>query len=586
MKSVLMTAASLWLGVTPPVYSLADCAREDSTQIWFSPASPEAGETVRVFAVSADLAIDGLRMGAQDSDADRPVQVTRRGGPPYSLDAEVRLPLDGSGLRIEATRGDERVACRSLKPGTVSHSGSHDWSRANEAFFAAWIETLFDGPEDEGLNFKSLEPVLRDPDRNVLHNALGYREDERLPATPDCADLPYFLRAYFAWKVGLPVSFRACDRGTGSRPPHCGRPTLDTRFTQGPVPASSFTGLMRKIADTVHSGSARTGLQDEATDFYPIPLDQKRLWPGTVYADPYGHTLIIAKWIPQKGRQPGILLAADAQPDNSVSRKRFWEGNFLFANLPSAGPGFKAFRPLLLDGSGFALPDNAHLATAAPGAPFSDEQEGLSADAFYTAMKGLINPKGLDPEAAYTATLAALMEQLKTRVVAVENGERYRRQHGPSTINMPAGASIFETQGAWEDYASPSRDMRLLIALKVVEALPEAITAHPDLFSLGSMSPDAARSQIETLHQQSIKDKTIRYLRSDGSEWELSLEEIFARREALEVGYNPNDCAEVRWGASPDTAESATCTRHAPADQQAKMMHYRNWFKNTQRPSR
>ncbi|MCU0256618.1 MAG: hypothetical protein MUF60_07725, partial [Vicinamibacterales bacterium] len=78
-----------------------------------------------------------------------------------------------------------------------------------------------------------------------------------------------------------------------------------------------------------------------------MPLDRASLWPGTLYADPYGHTLVIVKWVPQTAERGGLLLAVDAQPDNSVARKRFWEGTFLFAQTPSAGPGFKAHRPLV-----------------------------------------------------------------------------------------------------------------------------------------------------------------------------------------------------------------------------------------------
>ena len=113
--------------------------------------------------------------------------------------------------------------------------------------------------------------------------------------------------------------------------------------------------------DKVHSGSGRTALRDEATDFYPVPLDRTALWPGTLYADPYGHTLILVKWIPQTAGLSGLLLAVDAQPDNSVSRKRFWEGTFLFTETPSAGPGFKAHRPLVARGPGPRLLANGDL---------------------------------------------------------------------------------------------------------------------------------------------------------------------------------------------------------------------------------
>jgi hypothetical protein len=455
-----------------------------------------------------------------------------------------------------------------------------------EAFYSSWIAQLFDGPPEQELSFRSLEPVLRDPERNFLYNSLGSNEDFRLPATPDCADLPYFLRAYFAWKVGLPVAYRACDRGTSGRPPHCGGATLDDRFSNLNVNASGFTQFSRKLFDTVHSGSARTAIRDESTDFYPLELSRNALWPGAVYADPYGHTLIIAKWIaPQDGR-PGILLAADAQPDNSVTRKRFWEGNFLFADITSAGPGFKAFRPILRDEGRIHLASNSQLSESAPAGRLSMAQENLSADDFYAEMERAINPSGLEPLDAYESKLSALLEQVQTRVTAVQNGEVYAKQHRGSPIAMPQGAGIFETTGPWEDFASPSRDMRLLIALNVVSKLPEQIRRHPELFKLEAASAESTAETISRHHEERIHQVTFRYLRSDGSPFTLTLAQLFNRRAALEVGYNPNDCAERRWGASPGTDEYQTCLRQAPQDQSARMEQYRSWFRNTQRPTR
>jgi hypothetical protein len=59
-----------------------------------------------------------------------------------------------------------------------------------------------------------------------------------------------------------------------------------------------------------------------------------------------------------------------------------------------------------------------------------------------------------------------------------------------------------------------------------------------------------------------------------------------ARSEALEMGYDPNDCPEVRWGAPPGSAEASTCARRAPAEQTARMARYRPWFHERRRPPR
>jgi hypothetical protein len=50
--------------------------------------------------------------------------------------------------------------------------------------------------------------------------------------------------------------------------------------------------VIRRIMDRVTSGAGRTALRDAAPDYYPVPLERSALWPGTVFADPYGHTLI------------------------------------------------------------------------------------------------------------------------------------------------------------------------------------------------------------------------------------------------------------------------------------------------------
>src|SRR4029450_4083578 len=106
--------------------------------------------------------------------------------------------------------------------------------------------------------------------------------------------------------------------------------------------------LTREVADPVQSAAGRTPGDDDRSDFYPIHLARETLRPGTVYSDPYGHVLIVVRRLPQTGTSGGPLRAADAHPDGTVARKRYWRGTFLFAHAPAAGsPGFKRFRPVV-----------------------------------------------------------------------------------------------------------------------------------------------------------------------------------------------------------------------------------------------
>ena len=135
------------------------------------------------------------------------------------------------------------------------------------------------------------------------------------------------------------------------RPPAAKKPKGPPPKPAGLAPA--FGWYLRIVADAVHSGAGRTALADDNNDFYPVSLNQDTLRPGTVYADPYGHLLVLVRRVPQTDDAAGVILAVDAQPDGTVARKRFWRGNFLFAQDPAlGGPGFKRFRPILRDKNG------------------------------------------------------------------------------------------------------------------------------------------------------------------------------------------------------------------------------------------
>ena len=98
----------------------------------------------------------------------------------------------------------------------------NSWNHATESLFSAWIEKLFDAPPDQDLSWKAWHEVLRDRSRNFLFNYLGRGEDNvKTGLRPDCADFVYFLRAYFAYKMGLPFGYSNCSRGIGGKPPKC-----------------------------------------------------------------------------------------------------------------------------------------------------------------------------------------------------------------------------------------------------------------------------------------------------------------------------------------------------------------------------
>ena len=197
-----------------------------------------------------------------------------------------------------------------------------------------------------------------------------------------------------------------------------------------------------------------------------------------------------------------------------------------------------------------------------------------------------MSPAPLDPMRAMMEAITALEEQVKARVTSVENGRKYQNS-GRADVEMPAGPSIFETTGAWEDFATPSRDLRLLIAIDVVRGFPERVARRPNRYAMPSGKSVAdVKAEMERVLASELATRKFSYTRSDGSAWTLALKDVIERQGALEMAYNLNDCVELRWGAPERSDEASTCKRHASSVQRAKMTEYRAWFHERRRPPR
>jgi len=627
------------------------CVDAAQLAVLSSPIEPWKGAPLRV-VFAAEKPMEGeLALIAPDGQVAAKSR-ERLGGPPYSWFAEVPKPAAGK-WRVTLTRDNAPAECATTtreivvrngtppRPQTVANSVwpiRNAWNRETENLFSAWIEKLFDAPQEETLSWPALHEVLRDRSRNFLFNHMGLNEDSmRLIIRPDCADLPYFLRAYFAFKMGLPFGYSKCTRGDGGQAPRCyswwnimheeprtpppeeARPSAPQPKTvsngpfdlfrqpppaaaTAPAPtvkkappsrsqlglAASFGQYLRTVADAVHSGSGRTRGNDDNTDYYPVALNEDTLRPGTVYADPYGHLLVLVKHVAQSGNEAGVYLAVDAQPDGTVARKRFWRGNFLFAQDPAlGGPGFKHYRPIMRERNGVLRRlTNAEIAKDPQYGDFSLDQSQLGVEDFYDRMDDVMSPAPLDPLRAMTEAITSLEEQVKTRVTSVENGRKYQNS-GRGEASMPDGAAIFETTGAWEDFSTPSRDLRLLIAMDVVRGFPERVARRPERYAMPTgKSVAEVKAELEGVLTRELARRKFTYPRSDGSAWTLSLKDVIDRITALEMAYNPNDCVELRWGAPDGSDEASTCKRSAPRAQRSKMTQYRPWFQERRRPPR
>ena len=632
------------------------CADTASIAVLPTPLAPWKGEPLRVL-VAAEKPLDGeLSLIAPDGTVAAKSH-ERQGGPPYSWLVEIASPAAGmwhATLTLDHAPSECPKIAREIAVSSRKPPGPHaavdsiwqlrnSWSRETENLYSAWIAKLFDAPLDTEPSWKAWHEVLRDRSRNVLFNYFGLGEDNVATSLrPDCADFVYFLRAYFAFKMGLPYGYSNCSRGTGGAAPKCyqwfdiehpeqtrpppppeqaaeqntasvthapaaapnllqqifAQPAAPQAIAPAPAPApapppkrlglaASFARYLRAVGDVVHTGSVRTSASDDNTDLYTVPLTRETLRPGTVYADPYGHVLMLVRLVPEADGAPGVFLAVDAEPDGTVTRKRFWRGNFLFVHDPSLGsPGFKRFRPIVREKNGsLRRLTNAEITKNPQYGDFSKEQSQIGAEDFYDRMDDVMSPEPLDPLRAMRGAITALEEQVITRVTAIENGRKYQNS-GHGEADMPNGPSIFETSGAWEDFSTPARDFRLLIAIDVVRGFADRVARRSERYAIPNRKSVAdVTAELQSVLASELAARQFSYMRSDGSAYKLSLKNMIDRAADLEMAYNPNDCVEMRWGAPEGSEEAATCKRHAPAAQRAKMTEYRTWFRERHWPT-
>jgi hypothetical protein len=591
-KALFLTALIL------PGFLTGGMKRQQNVAFLISPEIVRLGENVRILA-SSEFNEPGVELAVTGPSGRLPVVNGRSGGgPPFWWSGQVEIAVEGT-YTVSLLQQNKGLASHEFKVPALRAKKTggggiwpteREWNRGAENLYSAWLDALFQDADEEE-SWRSLHAVTQNRDRNILHDSLSLGEDDPGGRTaiimePDCADAPYFFRAYFAWKMRLPFGFHKCSRGSLEKAPEC-REWLSNSIPAGPRgEAQAFNSFLRLIQDVIHSGTARTLLESENSDYYPVPLTREDLRPGVVFADPYGHTLVLVRWLSQTAGRPGRIFAVDAQPDGTIGLRRFWQGNFLFSTTGVIGnPGFKAFRPIIKGAGQWRPMTNAEIRGTPDYANFSLQQKNMASTDFYDVMDRVINPEPLDPETAFQDLFSAFREQLVTRVLSVANGEEYKTAHPGAIIPMPNGAAVFQDVGLWEDYSTPNRDMRLLIALEVLLEFPEKTLRSPQFYRYPKgKTPEQVKKELEGLLQKWAREGTIVYTGSNGTPRTLTIEEIIRRKAALEMAYNPNDCVEIRWGAPEGSEELSACRQRAPAPQLEKMKSLRHWFRERRRP--
>lgn len=443
-----------------------------------------------------------------------------------------------------------------------------EWSAADEDGFARFVQAIGRS------NCMSLEGCLQT-------QANPYRATDDETFSGDCADMAYTLRAYYAWKNGLPFSYQNGMRtADGSRDDlrysSNGNIVASRRDATGktPVNGDSFVG---RIGGDVSTAMFRThpvsGGGKLFDDFYSIAISRESVRPGVLAYDIYGHVGIVYEIL-----DDGRVLVIASHPDQTVTRTDYGP-NFLRAK-PDLGAGLKAWRPVRLVGA-TRRDDGALVGGRIVGAK-NEEIADFSVEQFfgnapnpigdwrygefkyqdrtlgyydYVRMKLAAPGFRYNPVDELRHGLETLCGAVKDRKVAVDRAYNLKLHLKPHPDRLPP--NIFGTYGSWEDYSTPSRDARLKVSFIELRRETQRLV---ELVERGDPSVVYEGESLGADLWRAFEDEknacVINYSRSDDTRVRLNLGHVMDR--LWELSFDPYHCPERRWGAAG--AELETCT--------------------------
>ena len=434
-------------------------------------------------------------------------------------------------------------ACAQAAPWRITKD---HWDASDEAGYGAFITVLGDS------GCSSSQSCLRGP-------ANPYRgSDGRfLDIDVDCAKLPYLLRAYYAWKNGLPFSY--VDGVAGSRFGHSSNRIVSRAGMIDHGGGIDGAAAIRTMLDNVYSGTFRTDAAGDGgipADFYSPALQPGGIRPGTVIYDTNAHVGIVYR-VDSAGR----ITYMDAHPDFTISRSVY--GPQFGQSPASLGGGLKNWRPLQLQnahwddgalvGGHYVLARNNQIADFSLVQYFGTERDGSwryngARLGYYEYARVAVSGGKTDFNPVYElqATMSTLCNDLNDRAQAVNqavaNGIAAKLH--PSAIP----ANIYSSDdGEWEAYATPARDARLRAAFaafrqELGKMTGQWLNRDPRVVYDGL---DLKRGLLAAYDRQSAAC-TITILSSDKHPVALSFDDISHR--LFDMSFDPYNCVELRWG--------------------------------------
>ena len=484
------------------------------------------------------------------------------------LDDQNPLTEQGSDFLLSVSLVPDTLNEKSLK-WNVEHSS---WSDEDEKRFQGFIATIGKSVRDKkcrttsGCINSSVNPYFQ------FHPS-GFKN-----VFSDCADLPYTLRAYFAWIFDLPFSYQSSMTKDTSYLRNAERELKRSKrnsreyskwkkiikkekknlkrdiryFVHGNQvnrrrnikTGDNINKVLRDIVDSVSTAmyridASRFDRNLYEKDLYPVSIDLETLVPGTVVYAANGHVGIVTEVTPQ-----GKVYLMDAHPDNSITYISYSTDKFPRSPI-KRGAGFARFRPLELNGSqasplsndqvfGFSLDQYLGVPNQL-GASWKEvdfEHNGLSLS-FPDYLKEKLKTQTIEPLEDFKLQVKDLCTDVQARVDSVNQASLAGLPSKKHPRRLPD--NIYGAQGEWETYSTPSRDGRLKLSIK---SIIEFIERHDN-------------GEFKTAYQEITDSCLLNIKNGQGRDLSLRLNDVVEK--VYQMSFDPYHCVEWRWGVIKET---------------------------------
>ncbi len=417
------------------------------------------------------------------------------------------------------------------------------WNDAFEKSYSDFIRTL--GKARKKGACRTTDECLRSPVANPKYSSMNPSGLSNV--FTDCADLPYILRAYFAWMNDLPFSYPT-DLAEAEK---LSRKLKDIRYSKyGNIILSkhhigngeNINRVLQNLSDTISTASFRTnaGTNDSGDlfrDTYPVEIDRRAIAPGTIVYDPNGHVAVV-----YEVTNSGQIFLIDAHPDNSLTTIIYGE-KFARSGI-RVGGGFSNFRPFSYSRGDVDPKSNSELSGFSliqySKGPFIFKGKEMS---FYEYVRAKMADGDIiyDPINEFTNFMDELCQDIKYREEAVDIAIKANIDNVTHPRLLPD--NIYGADGEWEAYATPGRDARFKASVRETKNYLNKVIKGFENKSIQVIYQglDLAGDLRELYWSKSRACKI-----TPVSNTTMNLDQVLLN--LFKLSFDPYHCVELRWG--------------------------------------